>query len=123
MRLSFLLLTATFVLLSSGIVASPTTKDESIPSPNQVLSEGRRLRVHKSSIDDVEERGFNPEKFNRLMNERGYRSTRFSNWVNKNYTDRYVYNLLRVDSNPNYKRIFNYYQTYLENFAPRLISS
>ncbi|KAG1686176.1 hypothetical protein DVH05_007105 [Phytophthora capsici] len=126
MRLSFLVLAATFALLSCDTVASPMTKDECNPSPNQVLSsetEGRRLRVHKSSIDDVEERGFNVEKFNRLMNEQSYRRKRFPNWVSKKYTDRDVYNLLRVESNPNYKRIFNYYQTYLENFAPHLISS
>ncbi|KAG1684019.1 hypothetical protein DVH05_007102 [Phytophthora capsici] len=125
MRLSFLLLAATFALLSSGTVASPTTNDEPISSPNTVLSsetEGRHLREHKNSIDDTEERGFNPAKFDRLMNERSYRQTRFGNWVDKPYTDMDVYKLLRVESNPNYRRIFHYYQNYLQEFAPHLIT-
>ncbi|KAG7380981.1 hypothetical protein PHYPSEUDO_006578 [Phytophthora pseudosyringae] len=131
MRLAFLLAVAAVTLLSSGeAVSAVANTDESqvstMTSPGQLLSaavghnDGKRsLRVHKV---DNEERRYNVEKFNRLMNSQSYRNHRFGNWVNKGYTDRHVHNLLKVDSNPSYRRIFQYYQNYLQNFAPRLVS-
>ncbi|KAG1684020.1 hypothetical protein DVH05_005214 [Phytophthora capsici] len=125
MRLSFLLLVAAVALLSSGTVVSAMTNDEPISTPNQVLSsetEGRKLRMHNIASDDTEERGFNAQKFEQLMDDGTYRSKRFANWVTKRYTDTDIYNKLQISSNPKYKRILNKYQTYIEHFAPGLIS-
>ncbi|GMF14766.1 unnamed protein product [Phytophthora lilii] len=130
MQLSYiLLLVSALTLLASGNSVSATTsanQSNGLMKPSEVdliaagqAQEGKQrfLRVHE------DEERFEMAKINQLMNDSSYRSTKFGKWVERGYTDSKIYNKLGVESHPAFKRVFNYYQTYLENYAPRLISS
>ncbi|KAL4106695.1 hypothetical protein PRIC1_004742 [Phytophthora ramorum] len=137
MRLSYLLfVTSAAIILSIGeVVALVTSAEQSevstVASLNQVHLIGaiessedtkRFLRIHKPNKAVDEERGFNAKKFDRMMNEQDYRNQKFNNWIAKKYKDSAIYDKLQVGSNPSYRRILKYYQSYLKLHAKNLIS-
>lgn len=56
------------------------------------------------------------------MSDITLRTNKFDKCISKKFTDTEIYNKVHDASNPSYNRIFKKYQSYLKEFAPRLIN-
>ncbi|POM65670.1 Secreted RxLR effector peptide protein [Phytophthora palmivora] len=124
MRIYFIVLVAaTTILAPSSSTLTGEQAVDSVVSLNQaqsinnveIVNEHKRsLRSHKKhdNVSD-EERGFNYDKFVKMLSDETYRKKRFYNWryVHK-YSDTTIYDKLKVDDYPILRTLFYKYQKY-----------